>query len=149
MCLSLRALVCISARRCLCACLNEFLGYRQVRTDDAKLHVLTAYANFLVSVENGHADAEARYLLACARAFAYASNMPARMRSCNAHVRSEMPHGCCPCDAHGHVRPKPQRPDEWHRYKEALSISSCDVTVCYNYALLLDSLEPRRTQEVC
>ena len=149
MCSSLRTLECISARRCLCACLNEFLGYRQVRTDDAKLHVLTAYANFLVSVENGHADAEARYLLACARAFAYTSNMPTRMRPCNTHARSDAP-GQLSVQYAWPCRTKAaETSDEWHRYKEALSISSCDVTVCYNYALLLDSLTPRRTQEVC
>jgi tetratricopeptide (TPR) repeat protein len=33
------------------------------------------------------------------------------------------------------------------RYKEALEISACDATVCYNYALLLHSLPPTRPQE--
>jgi len=32
-------------------------------------------------------------------------------------------------------------------YKDALEISACDVTVCYNYALLLDSCAPRRSAE--
>ena len=33
------------------------------------------------------------------------------------------------------------------RYKEALEISGCDATVCYNYGLLLHSLAPTRPRE--